>query len=126
MANKDYHITADEFASFANKHPNVSRSDINELERILKRKILADMALDSRQSEIESLRGKAIGAMGTDREMRFSDIESEMLRASLADGRHALKEIIEQMPTETPTCQDGSKMRDRGRKKKRDDSLGHD
>ena len=55
----------------------------------------AGMAERAQQSEIELLRNKALGAMVTEREMKFSDIESGMLRVSLSDGRQALKEIME-------------------------------
>jgi hypothetical protein len=124
MTNRHYRMTDDEFTSFAKKHPNVSRSDVSALEDILNRKILADMALGAQKSEIESLKSKAIGTMGTNHEMKFSDIESGMLRASLSDGRQALKEIIDQIPTVTPTCHDGTKMKNQGRKKKRNDNSG--
>jgi hypothetical protein len=41
-----------------------------------------------------------------------------MLRASLSDGRQALKEIIEKTPVEAPLCSDGVKMKNQGREKK--------
>jgi len=117
-------MTDEEFADFAKTHPHVKRSDIGDIEEILTQKILTDTALRTQKSEIEFLRSKALGAMGTDHEMKFSDIESGMLNASLADGRRALKDIMENTPVEAPSCSDGTKMKDQGRKKKRNDSAG--
>jgi len=115
MANDIYRITDKEFACFAEKYPNVKRSDVEEL---FAQKMLTDIALRAQRSEIEFLKSKALGAMGTDREMNFSDIESGMLRASLSDGRQALKEIMEKTPVEAPSCSDGAKMKNQGREKK--------
>jgi len=99
----------------------VERSDIEE---ILSNKMLAAKAYQAQRSEIEFLKSKVLNAMGTDYEMKFSDIESGMLRASLSDGREALKEIIEKTAVEAPLCSDSSKMRDQGRKKKHNDDTG--
>ena len=121
MANNGYHLTDEEFASFAEKYPNVKRSDIDDL---FAQKILADKAYRAQRSEIEFLKNTALGKMGTDQEMKFSDVESGMLRASLADGRQALKEIMEKTPVEAPSRSDGAKMRDQGRKKKHHDYAG--
>ena len=118
MKKNVYRMDDEEFAAFAEKYPNISRNDINELEELLTQKMYADMALSTRLSEIELLKSKALGAMGTDNEMRFSAIESGMLRASLSDGRHALKEIMEKTPVEVPACSDGTKMKNQGREKK--------
>jgi len=41
-----------------------------------------------------------------------------MLDASLLDGCQALKEIIEKIPVEVPLCNDGTKMKNQGIKKK--------
>ena len=79
---------------------------------------MADQNVYSRKAR------KIHDAMGTDQEMRFSDIESGMLRASLADGRQALKDIIEGIPIEVPSCDDGTMMKNQGRKKKHHDSTG--
>jgi hypothetical protein len=116
-----YHMTDEAFASFAEKYPNVKRSDVEEL---LAQELLAARADQTQQSEIEFLKGAALQSMGTDQEMRFSDIESGMLKASLADGRQALKDIMEKTPTQAPMCNDGAKMKDQGRKKKHNDSAG--
>ena len=124
MAKNNYRMSDKEFAEYSKKHPNVTRSDIDEIEELLTQRIYADMALHTQLSEIEQLKDKALGAMGTDSEMRFSDIESGMLKASLADGRQALKEIMEKTPIEAPVCDDGTLMKDQGRKKKRNDSTG--
>jgi len=113
-----YRMTDEEFAQYAANHPNVTKSDINEIEELLSQKMLADLALRARLSEIEMLKNKALGAMGTEHEMDFSDVERGMLRASLSDGRQALKEIMEKTPVEAPSCSDGTKMRNQGREKK--------
>jgi len=105
------------FVSFAAKYPEVKRSDIEEL---FAKEMLAARAFQAQQSEIESLKNKALKAIGTDQQMRFSDIESGMLKASLADGRQALNDIIRKIPIETPMCDDGTKMKDQGRKKHHD------
>ena len=118
MKKNAYRMSDEEFASFARKHPNITRSDINEIEELMTQKMYADIALHARLSEIELLKDKALGAMGTDHEMKFSDIESGMLKASLSDGRQALKEIMEKTPVETPRCSDGTPMKNAGRKKK--------
>ena len=117
MGKNVYRMTDEEFAEFAKRHPDVTRSTIDEIEELLAQKMYADTALKARLSEIELLKNKALGAMGTDKEMKFSDIESGMLRASLSDGRQALKEIMEGTPVEVPLCNDGTKMKNQGRKK---------
>jgi len=114
MRNNDFRLTKKEFANFSKKYPNVKQSDVEEL---FVRKLLTDKAYQAQQSEIEFLKNKALGAMGTDQEMDFSDIESGMLKASLTDGRQALKEIMERTPVEAPLCSDGTKMKDQGIKK---------
>ena len=80
MANNRYRITDEIFASFAKKYPNVERSDVEDL---LSQEIFVSMADRAQGSEIAFLKNKALGAMGTEREMKFSDIESGMLRACL-------------------------------------------
>ena len=115
MAKNICQLTDEEFASFAEKYPNVKRSDVEEL---IVQKILADTAFRAQQSEIEFLKNKALNAMGTDHEMKFSDIESGMLKASLSAGRQALKEIMEKTPVEAPSCGDGTKMKNQGHEKK--------
>ena len=113
-----YRMTDEQFAEYSKKHPGVTRNDIKEIEELLAQNMFTDMALHARLSEIELLKSKALGAMGTAQEMRFSDIEAGMLRASLADGRQALKEIMEKTPVEAPLSSDGTKMENKGRKKK--------
>ena len=115
MAMDVHRMTDDEFAAFSKKYPNVQRSDVED---IVSAKVFAAMVRRTRQSEVEALRSKAMDAMGTDHEMSFSDVESGMFKASLADGRQALKDIMEKTPIEVPLCADGTKMKDQGRKKK--------
>lgn len=124
MKKNVYRMSDEEFAAFARKYPDVTRKDINEIEELLTQKMQTDMALQTQLSEIEALKSKALGAMGSDSEMRFSDIESGMLRASLSDGRRALKEIMEKTPVETPSCSDGAPMKNTGRKKKHNVGSG--
>jgi hypothetical protein len=121
MVKSRHRITDEAFADFAKKYPNVKRSDIEE---IVTQEILADKAMRAQRAEIEFLKNKALDAMGTEHEMKFSDIESGMLRASLSDGRQALKEILERTPVEAPSCSDGTKMKNQGRKKKHNVNPG--
>jgi hypothetical protein len=114
-------MTDESFATLIRKYPNVQRKDIEE---VVTMDILAAKAHRVQYSEIEFLKSKALDAMGTDKEMKFSDIESGMLRASLSDGREALKEIMEKTPVEVPSCSDGAKMKNQGRKKKHNDNSG--
>jgi F0F1-type ATP synthase alpha subunit len=114
-------MTDEEFAEFAKRLPNLTRSFINEIEDILTQKVYADMAIRIQLSEIEQLKNKALNSMGTDSEMKFSDIEAGMLKASLSDGRQALKEIMEKTPVEAPSCSDGTEMKNQGCKKKHND-----
>ena len=118
MKKNIYRMTDEEYAAFAAKYPNIDRKDINEIEELLTQKMLADKAIHAQVSEIELLRRKALDAMGTENEMRFSDVELGMLKASLSDGRQALKEIMEKTPVEAPLCNDGTKMKNSGREKK--------
>ena len=124
MKKRKYLMSDEEFAALSQKYPNLTQSDVSEIVELLAEKVYADMALHAQQSEIEQLKSKALGAMGTDGEMRFSDIELGMLRASLSDGRQALKEIMESAPVETPSGSDGIKMENQGRKKKHNDGSG--
>ena len=124
MKKKEYRMTDGEFADYATRRPHVTRSDIIEIEELLTQKVYADMALRTQLSEIELLKNKALGAMGTSGEMSFSDIESGMLKASLSDGRQALKEILEKTPVETPLCDDGVQMKNQGREKKHNVDSG--
>ena len=115
MAKKGYCMTDEEFSSFAEKYPNVKRSDVEDL---VAQMLFKTTINQLQHSEIASLKNKALGVMGTDQEMSFSDIEKRMLNASLSDGRQALKEIIEKIPVEVPVCNDGTKMKNQGIKKK--------
>jgi hypothetical protein len=115
MAKKGYFMTDEAFASFEEKYPNVKRSDV---EAIFAQGLFKSTINQLQHSEIENLKNKALGVMGTDQEMNFSDIEKRMLEASLSDGRQALKEIMEKIPIEVPLRSDGKKMKNQGRKKK--------
>ena len=121
MALNGYFMTDEAFASFSKKYPNVKRSDV---ESLFSQELFISTLNQVQRSEIAALKNKAFGVMGTDQEMSFSEIESGMLRASLSDGRQALKEILEKIPVEAPTCTDGTKMKGQGRKKKHYDNTG--
>lgn len=121
MGKENYHVTDEAFALFAEKYPNVRRSDV---EALLTQEMLVGLARRAQQSEVEALKNQALNTMGTGQEMAFADLESRMLKASLSDGRHALKEIMEKTPTVAPLCSDGTKMKDQGRKKKHHDNTG--
>ena len=118
MGKSVYRMTDGEFADYVKRHPYATRSDISEIEKLLTQKMYADMALRTQLSEIEQLKNKALGAMGTSGEMSFADVELGMLKASLSDGRQALKEILEKTSVETPMCDDGAQMKNQGREKK--------
>ena len=121
MTKDIYHMSDEMFATFTKKYPDVKRSDIED---IFAQGMFAATAEKAQRSEIEGLKNKAIGSMGTSHEMKFSDIESGMLKASLADGRQALEEIIGKIPIEAPRCSDGTKMENQGSKKKHHDNAG--
>jgi hypothetical protein len=108
-------MTDEEFSSFAEKYPNVKRSDVEDL---FAQMLFKTTINQLQRSEIENLKNEALGVMGTNQEMSFSDIERRMLEASLSDGRQALKDIIEKIPVEVPLCNDGTKMKNQGIKKK--------
>ena len=113
-----YRISDEEYSVLVSNYPNTTRSEVNEIAELLAEKMYADIALCARTSEIEQLKNKALCAMGTDSEMSFSDVEMGMLRASLSDGRQALKEIMEKTPVEVPLCSDSTQMKNQGREKK--------
>jgi hypothetical protein len=121
MRDKHYTLSDEEFAAFYKKYPQIERRDLEEL---VTKKTLEAMGLQAQRSEIEAIRGMALDRMGTAQEMEFTDIESRMLQASLSDGCRALKEILENTPVEAPLCEDGTKMKDQGRKKKHHDNAG--
>jgi hypothetical protein len=124
MSKKVSYLTDKEIASFKEKYPNVTDEEISELVKLILEKQYTDLAMDTRSSEIEKLRRKALGAMGTKDEMRFSDVEAGMLKASLSDGRNALKEILEATPVEAPRSSDGTATLNQGSKKKHINDSG--
>jgi hypothetical protein len=111
------HLNESELLALAEKYPGIDRNAIDEIEIILSQKSCSEKAEQARISEVEVLRKKALELMGTSGEMKFSDIESGMLRASLSDGRQALKDILETMPVKVPVSSDGTKAKNMGRKK---------
>jgi hypothetical protein len=124
MSKKTSYLTEKELADFREKYPNVTEEDISKLEKLILEKQYTDLAMNARSSEIEMLKNKALGAMGTKDEMSFSTIEAGMLKASLSDGRNALKEILEATPVEAPRDSDGTTALNQGRKKKHINNSG--
>jgi hypothetical protein len=76
MSKKGYFMTDKTFASFAEKYPNVKKNDVKAL---LAQELFKTTINRLQHSEIENLKNKALGVMGTDQEMNFSDIEKKML-----------------------------------------------
>ena len=69
-------------------------------------------------SKITAFKEQVIASFGTNHEMAFNDIEEGFVQATRMDGQSAIKEVLEQMPVDTPACADGAKMRNKGRVKK--------
>ena len=69
-------------------------------------------------SRITAFKEQVIASFGTGHEMAFNDIEDGFVQATRMDGQSAIKEVLEQMPVETPACADGAKMHNKGRVKK--------
>jgi len=69
-------------------------------------------------SRITAFKEQVIASFGTDHEMAFNDIEEGFVQATRVDGQSAIKEVLEQMPVDTPACTDGAKMTNKGRVKK--------
>ena len=69
-------------------------------------------------SRISAFKEQAIASFGTDHEMAFNDIEEGFVQATRMDGQSAIKEVLEKMPVDTPTCADGVGMQNKGRVKK--------
>jgi len=69
-------------------------------------------------SRINAFKEQVIASFGTDNEMTFNDIEEGFVQAIRMEGQSAIKEVLEQMPVDTPACADGVKMRNKGREKK--------
>ena len=70
------------------------------------------------QSRIVAFKEQVLASFGTDHEMAFNDIEEGLVQAMRMDGQAAIKDVLEKMPVDTPTCADGSMMRNKGRVKK--------
>ena len=69
-------------------------------------------------SRIAAFKEQVIASFGTDHEMPFNDIEEGFVQAMRMDSQTAIKDVLEQMPVDTPACADGAKMRNKGRLKK--------
>ena len=69
-------------------------------------------------SRITAFKDQVVASFGTDHEMPFNDIEDGFVQAMRMDGQAAMKEVLEQMPVESPSCADGEKMDNKGRLKK--------
>ena len=82
------------------------------LEKCLKK------ANESKKSEMMEFKARAEATFGTDHEMSFYDIESGLFSSMLADGRIAIKDLMEKIPCKHPVNSNGEKMTDRGKEKK--------
>jgi hypothetical protein len=89
-----------------------------DIELLITKELMEKHAAIIRKSEIDHFKNIAITSLGTDDEIPFDDAEMGFLRAALADGMQGFKEFIESIPVETPICEDGSKMSNRGSEKK--------
>ena len=69
-------------------------------------------------SRIAAFKEQVIASFGTDHEMSFNNIEDGFVQAMRTDDQSAIKEVLEQMPVDTPDCNGGTKMRSKGRVKK--------
>ncbi len=93
------------------KYPGVDVEDIM-LDKCLKK------ANENKKSEMMEFKARAKATFGTDHEMNFYDIESGLFSSMLADGRNAIKELMEEIPCKHPANANGEKMTDRGKEKK--------
>jgi len=75
-------------------------------------------ANENKKSEMMEFKSRAESTFGTDHEMNFYDIESGLFSSMLADGRNAMKEIMEKIPCKHPVNANGEKMIDKGKEKK--------
>ena len=96
---------------FSKKHPEVDVEGII-LEKFLKK------VNENKKSEMMEFKARAESTFGTDHEMSFYDIESGLFSSMLADGRSALKDIMEKIPCKHPVNSKGGKMTNRGKEKK--------
>ena len=72
----------------------------------------------NKKSEMAAFKAHVKSTFGTQHEMNFYSIEDGLMSALLADGKNALKEIIEEIPIEIPVNKDGEKFKNRGNEKK--------
>ena len=75
-------------------------------------------ANENKKSEMMEFKARAQSTFGTDHEMSFYDIESGLFSSMLADGRNAMKDLMEEIPCKHPVNVNGEKMTDRGKEKK--------
>ena len=102
-------------ASLSEKYPGYN------IELLVTQSLLKKQGASIRQSEVDHFKKLAITSLGADDEIKFDDAERGFLQAALADGRAGFKEFIESIPVEAPICDDGTKMDNRGIKKKHHD-----
>ncbi len=105
----------DEFNAFleelSKKYPEVNIEEVM-LDKFLKK------ANENKKSEMMEFKAQSESTIGTDHEMSFYEIESGLFSAMLADGRNAMKDIMEKIPVEHPVNTDKEKMKNRGIEKK--------
>jgi hypothetical protein len=87
--------------------------------KICKELGITPLLLPGDASRITLFKNQVIASFGTDHEMPFNDIEEGLVQAMQLDGQAALKDVLEQMPVETPTSrEDGVALKNKGRVKK--------
>ena len=105
-------------ASLSEKYPEA------DIELLVNQSLMKKRGASVRQSEVDYFKEFAISSLGTDSEIKFDDAERGFLQAALADGKAGFKEFIESIPVESPMCDDGTKMINRGFEKKHHDRNG--
>lgn len=75
-------------------------------------------ANENKKTEMMEFKARAESTFGTEHEMSFYEIESGLFSSMLADGRNAMKDIMEKIPCKHPVNANGEKMTDRGKEKK--------
>jgi len=93
------------------KYPEVN------IEEVILGKFLKK-ANENKKSEMMEFKAQAESTFGTGHEMSFYEIESGLFSAMLADGRNAMKDIMENIPVEHPVNADKEKMKNHGIEKK--------
>ena len=89
-----------------------------DVELMMIQRLMKKRGAEMWHSEVDTFKQHAISTLGTDHEIEFNDAERGFLEAALTDGRTGFKEFIENIPVNTPVCEDGTKMTNSGIQKK--------